>query len=42
MVENKNGELSFIHATSGREMAVTITPLNAGYKRRFVKVIRVL
>ncbi|GAB2775272.1 hypothetical protein GCM10027275_17960 [Rhabdobacter roseus] len=42
VVENQDGELSFIHATSGREMAVTITPLTVGYKRRFVKVIRLL
>jgi hypothetical protein len=37
-----NGKKSdFIHATSGREMKVTITNLaNKGYTRRFVKAIR--
>ena len=33
--------LKFIHSTSGRAYAVTITPLAAYYKKRFVKVIRV-
>jgi len=33
--------LKFIHSTSGRTNGVTITPLTAHYKRRFVKVIRV-
>jgi cell wall-associated NlpC family hydrolase len=33
--------LTFIHATSGKAMAVTITPLNDYYRGRFVKVIRV-
>lgn len=33
-------ELKFIHATSGREKCVTITPLTASYKRRFIKIVR--
>jgi cell wall-associated NlpC family hydrolase len=33
--------LQFIHSTSGRAMGVTISPLNAGYSERFVKVIRI-
>ena len=36
-----NGQLSFIHSTSGKANGVTITPLNDYYKGRFVKVIRV-
>lgn len=38
---NNNGELEFIHSTSGKAYGVTITPLNGYYKGRFVKVIRV-
>jgi cell wall-associated NlpC family hydrolase len=41
IVYNANDELLFIHATSGKKMGVTITPLNEYYKGRFVKVIRV-
>ena len=41
VVFNANNELLFIHATSGKKMGVTITPLNDYYKGRFVKVIRV-
>lgn len=33
--------LKFIHSTSGRAMGVTVSPLTAGYKKRFVKVVRV-
>lgn len=33
--------LRFIHATSGHAMGVTVSPLTAGYKKRFVKVVRV-
>lgn len=44
IVSNPNGMKSdFIHATSGRDMSVVITPLsNAGYTKRFVKAIRVI
>ncbi len=44
IVSRPNGKQSdFIHATSGREMKVTITNLaNEGYARRFVKAIRIL
>jgi len=38
---NVNGAISFIHSTSGRQMGVTITPLDAYYKSRFVRVARV-
>jgi cell wall-associated NlpC family hydrolase len=33
--------LKFIHSTSGKAMGVTITPLNEGYRKRFVKTLRV-
>lgn len=33
--------LRFIHATSGKAMGVTITTLNAYYKKRFVRVARI-
>lgn len=33
--------LQFIHATSGHAMGVTVSPLTNGYKKRFVKVVRV-
>ena len=36
-----NGEIQFIHSTSGKANGVTITSLNNYYKGRFVKVIRV-
>jgi len=35
------GELEFIHSTSGKAYGVTTTPLNGYYRTRFVKVIRV-
>jgi cell wall-associated NlpC family hydrolase len=36
-----NGEIEFIHSSSGKANGVTITPLNTYYAGRFVKVIRV-
>jgi cell wall-associated NlpC family hydrolase len=41
IVSNKNGELAFIHSTSGKAKGVVITPFENYYKSRFVKVIRV-
>jgi len=39
----KGRQSSFIHASSGSEMKVIVTSLaNEGYKRRFVKAVRVL
>lgn len=35
-------KISFIHATSGKAHAVTITELNDYYKSRFLKVMRIL
>lgn len=44
IVSDANGmESDFLHSTSGREMQVVTTSLtNAGYKKRFVKAVRVL
>ena len=33
--------LQFIHATSGKAMGVITTPLNAYYKKRFVRIARI-
>jgi len=41
IVENKNGEIQFIHSSSGHANGVVITTLNGYYKGRFVKTIRV-
>lgn len=44
IVSNANGiESDFIHSSSGREMQVITTNLsNTGYKKRFLKAVRVL
>jgi cell wall-associated NlpC family hydrolase len=42
ITDNKEGELEFIHSTSGKQKAVVITPFEEYYKSRFVKVIRVI
>lgn len=39
ITENRD-TLKFIHATSGKQYSVTITPLSDYYRGRFVKVIR--
>lgn len=41
IVSNANGEINFIHSTSGKKHGVTITPLNGYYKGRYVKTIRI-
>jgi cell wall-associated NlpC family hydrolase len=41
VVSNQNGELQFIHSSSGKVYGVTVTPLNDYYKGRFVKVVRI-
>lgn len=41
VVSNNASGVSFIHATSGRAMSVTITPLNEQYKKRFVRISRI-
>lgn len=42
IVSNDANGIQFIHSSSGKEMAVVITPLNERYKERFVKVIRII
>lgn len=39
---NDDGNIRFIHSTSGKEHCVTITDLNDIYKHRFVQIIRLL
>jgi cell wall-associated NlpC family hydrolase len=41
ITENDNHNILFIHSTSGKAQAVTITPMNKSYLNRFVKIIRV-
>ncbi|WP_051292659.1 C40 family peptidase [Olivibacter sitiensis] len=41
VVSNDGIHTKFIHASSGKAMAVTETPLEGSYKKRFIKVIRV-
>jgi cell wall-associated NlpC family hydrolase len=41
IVANDGSELQFIHSTSGKAKGVTITPLNAYYKKRFVRIARI-
>ena len=39
---NDDNQLQFIHSTSGKEYGVTISPFDNTYKRRFVKIVRLL
>jgi cell wall-associated NlpC family hydrolase len=39
---NEDGDIEFIHSTSGKEHGVTITTMNERYRRRFVQVMRLL
>lgn len=41
IVSNNNGNVEFIHSTSGKALGVTITPLSSYYKGRYVKTIRI-
>jgi cell wall-associated NlpC family hydrolase len=41
VISNGDQGLEFIHATSGKAMAVAITKLNDQYKKRFIRVSRV-
>ena len=41
VVSNNNGAINFIHSTSGKSMAVTVTTFNDYYKKRFVRLCRV-
>jgi lipoprotein Spr len=42
VLSNAGDEFKFIHSTSGKEHGVTITAMDATYKRRFVQVVRLL
>ena len=43
ILENKNGNISFIHGSSGKANGVTISNLSeAYYTQRFLKIVRVL
>ena len=41
ITNNINGELQFIHSSSGKSKGVTVSDLDGYYKTRFVKVIRI-
>lgn len=41
ITSNNNGQIEFIHSTSGKAWGVTVTSLNAYYMSRFVKTIRI-
>jgi len=41
ITENRNGEIHFIHSTSGKVYGVTISALDPYYKKRFVKITRI-
>jgi cell wall-associated NlpC family hydrolase len=40
IISNENGNIQFIHSSSGKANGVVITPLNDYYKERFIKVVR--
>jgi cell wall-associated NlpC family hydrolase len=40
VTDNPNGQLEFIHSSSGKAKGVVISPLKGYYESRFVKVIR--
>ncbi|KAA9042147.1 NlpC/P60 family protein [Ginsengibacter hankyongi] len=40
IISNENGNIQFIHSSSGKANGVVITVLNDYYRRRFVKVVR--
>lgn len=41
ITSNENNLINFIHSTSGKAMAVSVTPFNENYKKRFVRVGRI-
>jgi lipoprotein Spr len=41
IVANNNGDITFIHSTSGKANGVTETPLNAYYQGRCMKTLRI-
>ena len=42
ITENDNGDVQFIHSSSGKAKGVTLSDLEGYYEKRFVKVIRIL
>lgn len=43
VLENNNGNISFIHSSSGKKNGVTISSLSEGYYiQRFLKIVRVI
>lgn len=38
---NENGDVQFIHSSSGKANGVVVTPLNTYYMGRFMKVVRI-
>ena len=41
ITSNANGQISFIHSTSGKAMSVAVSPLSTHYMKRFVRVSRI-
>lgn len=41
ITSNTNGQISFIHSTSGKAMSVAVTPLSTHYMKRFVRISRI-
>lgn len=41
ITSNENNLINFIHSTSGKAMAVSVTPFNEHYKKRFVRIGRI-
>ena len=41
ITSNVDGQISFIHSTSGKAMSVAVTPLSTHYMKRFVRVSRI-
>ncbi len=41
IVSNQEGQVEFIHSTSGKQYGVTITPLNGYYRGRYMRTARI-
>jgi cell wall-associated NlpC family hydrolase len=42
ITNNLDGQVEFIHSSSGKAKGVTVSDLSDYYKTRFVKIIRIL
>ena len=42
VTDNTNGQIQFIHSSSGKAMGVTISDMAGYYETRFVKIVRIL